>query len=103
MTSRSLSELFITSVRWGLRGDPVLWDHMSNYFKNKYFPISEESFLIEVKKCIKLETGVELDSTDTVQAYPRTENGGMSSGFVSLKQWRDFIIPELLDRLRNIR
>jgi 8-oxo-dGTP pyrophosphatase MutT (NUDIX family) len=105
---RDLSALFRSEPQqWGLRGDPFLWRHMKQTFKNTSFPETEDQFLILLEQTFHELTSHRLpnreavdDSSVFVEKYA---HGGMSSGHISLRFWRDTAIPLLCSRYRKSR
>ena len=89
---------------WGLRGDPLLYDDMKEFFSKTPLPISENEFKSEFEQCFLLCTGHSLYEKDknfiTLEKYSR-KNGGMSNGCVSLLAWRGKLLSRLLERLRK--
>ncbi len=100
--SLKASTLFsIKPPRWGLRGDPFLWQEMKDHFHNICIPESVEILIMLVEEAFHKLTGHELreDKDFYVEKY---SHGGMSSGFVSPLFWRSKIVPVLSKRLSEI-
>ena len=95
----TVSNIFIERpARWGLRGDPGLWEAMHDYFTTKPLPYSTEQFIQDFRDCFKELCGCRLGSEKGtyVQQFNR---GGMSEGSVSHRFWIERALPMLLIRL----
>ena len=92
-----------TSVRWGLRGDPVLWDALQIHFDQSGLPDSSAAF--ETALTTRIEGLIGCSLADAPRRIPVraffSENGGMSSGMVDRDVWRNSLIPLLLGRYRD--
>lgn len=97
-----VSEIFkARPERWGLRGEPYLWDDMEVYFAGYVIPFSEDRFIEEFEAMFKKLTGISLDSPDYVH-IDEYSHGGMSSGMIDSSYWKLELLPLLLERLRKI-
>jgi hypothetical protein len=89
--------------RWGLRGDPWVWQAMRDHLGDTYLPPT----LAEVEAMIYVAfnrlVGVDL-ATETAPSVFRPEfaHGGMSSGHIHLETWRAELLPLLIDRADRI-
>lgn len=89
-------------LRWGLRGDPHLWDAMRAHLRGR--PVPGSLFKIEtlVEHAYVELTGTELPARpdlDAVLRVPRFVTGsGLSDGMVAPHFWRYTAIPMLIDR-----
>lgn len=101
-----VSEIFETEPgQWGLRGDPKLWDALKKEFDDEKLlfgvelPPRKFEDLLEDKIC-KLCKIEYKDFLEKDEIYVKDCDGhdGMSSGFVSLKWWRDDGVKNLSDR-----
>lgn len=93
-----VGELFLPPpARWGLRGDPYLWAELGNDLANQELPadIAELHGLLEA--AFLKATGVSLAACANVR-IERLEHGGMSSGYVSGKFWREEGFPLIAER-----
>ena len=94
----SISELFEPAPeRWGLRGDPYLWEELKKHFKGKALPSSADDLQAELHKAVAALVGVNLH-TDESTFIERFSHGGMSSGSISHGFWLEFAFPMLLNR-----
>jgi 8-oxo-dGTP pyrophosphatase MutT (NUDIX family) len=105
---RDLSALFRSEPeQWGLRGDPFLWRHMKQSFKNSPFPETEDQFLTLLEQTFQRLTSHRLPNEEAIDDksifVEEYAHGGMSSGHVSLRFWRDIAIPLLCSRYRKSR
>jgi hypothetical protein len=89
--------------RWGLRGDPGVWQAMCDHLSGTYLP----PLLAEVEAMLYAAfnrvVGVDLATAVEPSVY-REEfaHGGMSSGSIHLDTWRAELIPLLVDRARSL-
>jgi hypothetical protein len=98
----SVDELFERNpIRWGLRGDPLLWRDMRAALRGKPLPDTLEEAERLFEKTFARIVGVELGSPqpgDRVYVKKFATGSGISDGQVSLQYWRDTAMPILLDR-----
>ncbi|ALK33206.1 hypothetical protein Bpla01_64820 [Burkholderia plantarii] len=102
-THGGLAALFAPPpARWGLRGDPYLWDALRARLAGTPLPESDEA----LDACIALAyaglTGQPLALSEPVHV-PAFAHGGMSSGMVSPAFWTDVALPLLRQRLAAAR
>ena len=100
---RVVSELFEpVPEQWGLRGDPYVWQAMSDHLAGTYLPPS----VGEVEKLLYTAfdrvVGIDLFA-ETAPWVFREEfaHGGLSSGNVHLETWRVVLLPLLIERARS--
>lgn len=86
--------------KWGLRGDPFLWDALKTSFSTVPLPCEEERFLDHFEHLFRKLTNHPFEGEDEV-FVPKFAEDGMSSGQVSLKFWEDEALPLLLKRLEK--
>lgn len=86
--------------RWGLRGDPYLWEEMKYAFSEVPIVISEENFIKEFMSFFKKFTGASLTCECHVFQI-KYAHGGMSSGQISGEFWMKEVLPLLIERLRK--
>jgi hypothetical protein len=88
---------------WGLRGDPYVWKALQERLSGLPVPDEEQALDDLLVEAFNAVVGVDLrnESVGGWGVY-REEfaHGGMSSGHVSLKAWRDRLIPLLVSRRR---
>lgn len=84
--------------KWGLRGDPFLWNDFENAFLEVSLPCTEDEFLLKIQENFLKLTGHKLEENNNfyVEKYGK---GGMSSGYICPKVWRENLIPLLIKRL----
>ena len=99
--SNNLSRLFQPEPpTWGLRGDPYLWREMKETLGNRAYPLTEADFKALLEDTFQELTGSSTRARDDIYVE-KYSHGGMSSGYVSMKFWRETAIPELLKRYRE--
>ena len=102
-TAKTLASLFEdVPMRWGLRGDPHLWQEMKATLGDATYPATEEQFAALLEATYQHLTGTPLTDPDPV-FVERHSHGGMSSGYVSPQFWADTAIPLLRARYRDTR
>lgn len=94
--------------RWGLRGDPRLWDALHERLRDRPLPVDEyllrRALEIELAEIIGIELPVEVRSDADLVTVERFRVGhGMSDGLVSMHWWRYTGIPILTDRAAGVR
>jgi hypothetical protein len=96
----TLAELFTPRpLRWGLRGDPYLWEAMRLRFVDIECPANQWALIDAVRRAFEDLTGVRLDANTghvPVEAY-RT-GSGISDGVVDGDWWYHIGQALLLDR-----
>lgn len=92
------SELFEPEPeKWGFRGDPFLWREMKEHFGNKNIPESKGELEHSLFKYCSDRCKVSLNMAES--AYVKDfAKGGISSGEVSCKWWRETGLPLLFSR-----
>jgi hypothetical protein len=94
----SISKLFNKEpIQWGLRGDPYLWRDMKQRFKDIRCPDSIEKFIEIIETTFQDLTGYPISHQDFI-GIEKYSHGGMSSGCVDPKFWREKAIPLLKKR-----
>ncbi len=100
---KKLSKIFQkTPSRWGLRGDPYLWQEMSEKLGDLTYPDTEAKFTAIVEQAYEQLTGAPITQRDD-PFIERYSHGGMSSGFVSPQFWTEEAIPLLKKRYRKTK
>ena len=89
--------------RWGLRGDPHLWDRLANSFESVALPCDKVSFLEHFKRFFLEATDCSFEAEIEAIFVPEFDKGGMSSGDVSMKFWHEEGLPLLLSRLEKFQ
>ena len=91
------------SEQRGLRGDPYEWEAIREYLAG--VPLPDEDAALEdlLVTAFTSVAGVDLRTEPAENVY-REEfaHGGMSSGQVSLRIWRDCLLPLLVSRGRRV-
>lgn len=100
---KTLSQVFQEEPsRWGLRGDPYLWQEMKTVLGDLAYPETEEEFNILLEQTYGQLTGVPIKESHSV-FVERYSHGGMSSGHVAPKFWTEVGLPMLRERFRQTR
>ncbi|GHF39773.1 hypothetical protein FHX82_006723 [Amycolatopsis bartoniae] len=99
----SLDELFARPpLRWGLRGDPHVWEAMRDRLRGQEPPGNQFAARTLFERTFTEVTGASLDGpvAESASVYlPQFRVGsGMSDGHVSLHFWKFTGLPILLDR-----
>jgi molybdenum cofactor cytidylyltransferase len=101
-TDDTIATLFRKSPsQWGLRGDPHLWQAMQTHFAQTPLPDNAEQLVRLIETAFTQLTGQEL-TVDTHFFVEQFSHGGMSSGLVSPKFWRETAVPLLQARFLAI-
>lgn len=92
------SELFEPEPeKWGFRGDPFLWREMKEYFGDKEIPDKQSELQYSLFKYCSDRCKVSLNMAES--AYVEDfDKGGMTSGQISCKWWRETGLPLLFSR-----
>lgn len=99
MPTKPLSELFQPEpIQWGLRGDPYLWQEMSKALAALPLPPSESQLAEILDATFERLVGLPTSAEESSVFVERHAHGGMSSGHISLKFWRETALPLLLAR-----
>jgi hypothetical protein len=88
--------------QWGLRGDPYLWRELRDYLAGRPLPSTAAMFAAGLDDALLRLTGHQL-SAGTAVFVARLGHGGMSSGMVSGKFWREHAVPMLVKRFEQSR
>ena len=97
---KTIASLFQEApTRWGLRGDPSLWQEMQATLASHAYPSTEAEFTVLLEQTYQQLTGTPLSNHDHV-FVERYSHGGMSSGYVSPPFWAETAIPLLQARYR---
>ena len=92
------SELFEPEPeKWGLRGDPYLWREMKEHFGDKELPENKGDLQHSLFKYCSDRCKISLNIAETVYVEDY-DKGGMSSGLVDCKWWRETGLPLLFSR-----
>ena len=93
-----ISALFQTKpAQWGLRGDPYLWQEMSDHLTQTPLPASSEQLEQLLTQAFETLTGRPITAEEFI-AVARFPRSGMSGGMVSPQFWRETAVPLLLSR-----
>ena len=96
--SPTLDALFARKPRrWGLRGDPFLWQEMRERFVGWPIPESGEELELTVAEAFLSLAGQPISAEESV-FVERLEHGGMSGGHVWPRFWREIALPLLVKR-----
>ena len=98
---KALAEIFSAEpTRWGLRGDPFLWQEMKSRVSDHEYPETEQQLITLLEQTYRELTGDAI-TNDSPIFIERYNQGGMSSGVVSPQFWSEQAIPLLLSRYRE--
>lgn len=86
--------------QWEYRGDPYLWDRLQQSFKTIPLPCQETTFRQCFDKFFREITDHSLNN-ETDFFVEKFSHGGMSSGFISVKFWKETALPLLVTKLRQ--
>jgi hypothetical protein len=84
-------------VHWNLRGDPHLWREMREHFDDVPLPSSTDELTALIEAAFHTLTGHHISEAEPFFTE-RYNTGGMSSGMILPKFWREKIIPLLVER-----
>ena len=87
--------------QWGLRGDPHLWDEMSEHFAHTPIPKTVDELFHLIETAFELLTGHSFSESDNF-FIERFNHGGMSGGVVSPEFWRNKVIPMMRERFEKL-
>jgi hypothetical protein len=88
---------------WGLRGDPHLWRALRNRLAGQALPPSADEVTGVLHAAFRELADADL-ATEPASAVYREQyaHGGMSSGMIDLRTWRDRLMPMLTERARAL-
>lgn len=86
--------------KWGLKGEPQLWEEFKARFAHQSTPLSEEKFLEELYAAFEELTGRPVLS-DTFISVNRYRRDGIGTNMVDPWNWRAVVIPALARRFRE--
>lgn len=87
--------------RWGLRGDPLLWDELQQAFTMISLPCSKTCFIRHFEKFFYELTNHSLKSESNIWVE-KYDTGGMSGGSISAEFWQEDALPLLITRLEKL-
>ena len=89
--------------RWGLRGDPYVWQALREHLSGQDIPASPGEVVSVLHAAFSELVGVDLASAPASSVYrEQYAHGGMSSGMIDLDTWRQQLMPMLADRARAL-
>ncbi|MGV3524331.1 MAG: hypothetical protein ACO1RX_08905 [Candidatus Sericytochromatia bacterium] len=95
---RSLAELFdVPPTRWGLRGDPPLWQALAQGALHEDWPASPADLTATLERLFENVTAYPLNHAEPVYVAA-CDQGGLSAGLVSPAFWRETVLPLLQER-----
>lgn len=101
LQTKTLHLLFEESPpRWGLRGDPHLWNEMKGFSKTILLPSSAEELTQLLHQLFELLTGKPISIAENFYVEKHA-HGGMSSGYIDANHWQKEIIPELVAKFKQ--
>jgi hypothetical protein len=84
--------------RWGLRGDPHLWEAMRERLAGTDLPETAEEAAGLLRAAFAELAGVDLADPAPSVYREQYAHGGMSSGMICLDTWRQKLMPMLVER-----
>lgn len=98
-----VSEIFINPEQWGLRGDPLFWEYLKNYYTDIETPYPIEKFYSDILSIFQNLTGKPLKKGRSyfVPEFAKVHTG-MSTGQLDGSFWIDKAIPMLSSRLKKL-
>jgi hypothetical protein len=88
-------------MRWGLRGDPWVWQAMRDHLTGTYLPPTLGEVEAMLVTAFNRLVGTDLATAVEPSVFrEQFAHGGPSSGGVHLDIWRAELIPLLVDRAR---
>ncbi len=84
---------------WGNRGDPWLWRSLREHFAGRPLPATTAELNAALATAFQALTGQPLDTADAF-FVPQLAHGGMTSGYVLPKWWRELGFPFVRERWR---
>lgn len=89
--------------RWGLRGDPFLWEELSKFLAKEPLPASVSQLMALIEKAFFQLVGSQLSDPSPSIYVDRYNHGGLSGGHVCGEFWRDKVLPELHRRYLAVK
>ena len=98
-----VSDIFEEPKKWGLRGDPFLWEYLKDYYSNTKIPYSVENLENDIFTIFKKFTGEfpQKNKNFFVKDF-ESKFGGLSNGNLSSDFWLNTAIPILSERLEKL-
>lgn len=101
---KQVTDLFDPApTRWGLRGDPWVWQAMRDQFNGTYLPPSlgevEAMLYAAFNRLVRVDLATEMEPSVYREEFA---HGGLSSGGIHIETWRVELIPLLVDRARAL-
>jgi hypothetical protein len=94
-----VSDFETLELKWGLRGDPFLWEELRKRAESKVNFRSKQDFEIFIDENFKAITQSGNFSEDGSRVYVKNFNhGGMSGGWIAYNTWITKILPLLKNR-----
>ena len=87
---------------WGLKGEPLLWEDLREYFQTRAFPQNEHAFVKEMYAAFEKLTGWPVETTSFI-FISRYNRGGIAGGLIDPWNWRNVVIPALTRRFQVLR
>ena len=92
-------EALLAPERWGLRGDPFLWEELRASLGRQELPDSASALLKTISARFRELTAHKLLNEGQL-FIKRYSHGGMSSGYIDMGYWRGPLWRELVSRFR---
>lgn len=87
--------------KWGLRGDPYLWDDLQKVFTTIPLPCSKTLFIHHFEKFFQELTNHPFKADTDFFQVDKYAHGGMSTGGISVNFWKKQALPLLITRLHK--
>lgn len=88
-------------LHWGLRGDPYLWQQLKTELKIYKLPRTRSELALTLEQIFGKVTERSL-ALESEFVMPEHAHGGMSSGMISCRFWRETAFPLILNRFDKI-
>lgn len=93
---KSVGSLFQPwSKPWGLRGDPFLWEELSQVLAKEPLPASLTQLVALIEKSFEQLVGCSLSTHHNSVYVERYDRGGISGGHICFAFWKGEAIPEI--------
>lgn len=89
--------------KWGLRGDPFLFEEMSHFLNKEPLPASASQLMALIEKAFYQLVGSQLHDPSPSLYVERYNHGGLSGGHVCGEFWREKVLPELHRRYLAVK
>lgn len=91
-------------VRWGLRGDPVLWAHLEDWVARRTAtddPAAQVLAILEEGLAVPTQGGEIRPGGHMALPWTAGEGPGMSAGLIAWDHWQGTLLPLLRRRIAD--